>query len=180
MQWSSGLAPHGHCQPSPRPPLNTAQASPRTGMLMAPPWWAQMSLGDMMQECQAGAPSALGAFPLQLGPSPSPQSREAARLGVVTPPVCTRAADNPRGHFSAPRASERGGCELEPEGKVPVQPRAQTARESEGRLHNSSGCPFTEPPGRRGPPLPWPENIAFSGVMPAPAAASCLPYLCPS
>lgn len=31
-----------------------------TGMLTAPPWWAQMSPGDMMQECQAGAPSALG------------------------------------------------------------------------------------------------------------------------
>lgn len=30
-----------------------------TGMLMAPPWWAQMSLGDMMQECQPGAPCAL-------------------------------------------------------------------------------------------------------------------------
>lgn len=30
------------------------------GMLTAPLWWAQMSLGDMLQECQAGAPSALG------------------------------------------------------------------------------------------------------------------------
>lgn len=29
------------------------------GMLTAPLWWAQMSLGDMMQECQPGAPSAL-------------------------------------------------------------------------------------------------------------------------
>lgn len=29
-------------------------------MLMAPLRWAQMSLGDMMQECQAGAPGALG------------------------------------------------------------------------------------------------------------------------
>lgn len=31
-------------------------------MLMAPPWWAQMSLGDMMQECQPGAPCALGGL----------------------------------------------------------------------------------------------------------------------
>lgn len=30
------------------------------GMLRAPPWWAQMSLGDLMQEYQAGAPRALG------------------------------------------------------------------------------------------------------------------------
>lgn len=30
------------------------------GMLMAPLWWVQLSLGDMMRECQAGAPGALG------------------------------------------------------------------------------------------------------------------------
>lgn len=30
-----------------------------TGMLMAPLWWVQLSLGDMRRECQAGAPRAL-------------------------------------------------------------------------------------------------------------------------
>lgn len=53
----------------PSPELSGAQVStaptapfPPTGMgmLTAPRWWAQMSLGDGRQECQAGAPSALG------------------------------------------------------------------------------------------------------------------------
>lgn len=30
------------------------------GMLRAPQWWIQMSLGDMMRERQAGAPGVLG------------------------------------------------------------------------------------------------------------------------
>lgn len=53
----------------PSPELSGAQVStaptapfPPTGMgmLTAPRWWAQMSLGDGRQECQAGAPTALG------------------------------------------------------------------------------------------------------------------------
>lgn len=31
-----------------------------TGMLMAPLWWVQLSLGNMIRECWAGAPLPLG------------------------------------------------------------------------------------------------------------------------
>ena len=47
-----------------------------TGMLTAPLWQAQMSLGDMMQECQAGAPSTLGVGLPHVPPGPlSPMGR---------------------------------------------------------------------------------------------------------
>lgn len=77
---------------------------------------------------------------LTAGVQPFPVKQEAAQVGVVTPPACTRAADNLEATSQPPRASEKGGWELEPEGKVPVQPGARAAWESEGRLHNSPGA----------------------------------------
>lgn len=54
------------------------------GMLTAPLWWAQMSLGDMIQECQAGTPSAFGDGLPQVPPGSRGSVGETRDLGRLS------------------------------------------------------------------------------------------------
>lgn len=60
------------------------------GLLTAPLWWAQMSLGDMIQECQAGAPSALGDGLPQVPPGSQASVGETRDLGRLCAPLALR------------------------------------------------------------------------------------------